>query len=416
FHGAWLVRQEPPTDLPEQVVGSDAWFEDGIHLLGYELVKTDLAPGDTVSLHVYWQPARQLQNDFSTFVQVIGSAGVVGQDDIAHRSSRYLPGEIRVDLYSFPLLLHTPPGEYRVVTGFYLAGDGGWKRLRVGESDNLNLTSIRVNPGREPAATLHPMSHHFANGLRLTGLDYDRSISGQTRLYLHWRRADAALVEMGPWKSRFAGPTLVRLTSDGGLVAQGSLSNLGAGSTAILALDVPDGLEEVSLSIVGPDGQPVARLGPWHLRVGADLKPSLPDKRARYVPLGREMAFIGFSRLPEMTRPGQEVWLRPRFLSLRPLTADYSVSVGLARRDLGWEQKADGTPALGAIPTLKWLRGWLVEDPHSLTLADSAPSGLATTTLTVYDAFTLEPLHVLDERLVREGMGVQLELDLLPVE
>ncbi|HUV95603.1 MAG TPA: DUF2723 domain-containing protein, partial [Anaerolineae bacterium] len=47
FHGAWLVRQEPPTDLPEQVVGSDAWFEDGIHLLGYELVKTDLAPGDT---------------------------------------------------------------------------------------------------------------------------------------------------------------------------------------------------------------------------------------------------------------------------------------------------------------------------------------------------------------------------------
>lgn len=424
FHGAWLVRQEPPTDLPERMVGGDARFEDGIHVLGYELEKNDLVPGDTVRLHVYWQPTRQLQNDYSTFVQVIGSAGVVGQDDIVHRSSGYRPGEIRVDLYSFPLLLHTPPGEYRVVTGFYLAGDGGWKRLLVGESDHLNLTSIRVNPGREPVATLHPMSHHFANGLRLTGLDYDRSISGQTRLYLHWRRADAALVEMGPWKPRFAGPTLVRLTSDGSLVAQGSLSNLEAGSSAMLALDVPDGLEEVSLGIVGPDGQPVARLGPWHLRVGADLKPSLPEKRARYIPLGREMAFVGFSRLPEMTKPGQEVWLRPRFLSLRPLTADYSVSVGLVslhaasrpRRDLGWEQKADGTPALGAIPTLKWLRGWLVDDPHRLTLADSAPVGPAAATLAVYDAFTLEPLHVLDERLVREGMGVHLELDPILVE
>ncbi|NLD44279.1 MAG: hypothetical protein GX657_12395, partial [Chloroflexi bacterium] len=98
------------------------------------------------------------------------------------------------------------------------------------------------------------------------------------------------------------------------------------------------------------------------------------------------------------------------FLSLRALTRDYSVSVGLARPDLGWEAKSDGTPALGAIPTLKWVRGWTVEDPHALPLEAGAPTGAAQVVLTVYDAFTLQPLNVLDERLVREGQGTSLRL------
>jgi hypothetical protein len=33
----------------------------------------------------------------------------------------------------------------------------------------------------------------------------------------------------------------------------------------------------------------------------------------------------------------------------------------------------------------------------------------------VYDAFTLEPLHVLDERLVRQGQGEQLTPDTLTI-
>jgi hypothetical protein len=122
------------------------------------------------------------------------------------------------------------------------------------------------------------------------------------------------------------------------------------------------------------------------------LAVAFPGEAARYVPLGGEMVFLGYEGAADDTI------LRPRFLALRPLTRDYSVSAGLG------DARTDGTPALGAIPTLKWLRGWQVVDPHTLSPQSSAePEGGRT--VAVYDAFTLRPLNVLDERLVREGQG-----------
>jgi hypothetical protein len=86
------------------------------------------------------------------------------------------------------------------------------------------------------------------------------------------------------------------------------------------------------------------------------------------------------------------------------------MSLGLLDRDVGWEAKSDGTPALGAIPTFKWAQGWRVEDRRRIALPPSGPSGDVQITLDVYDAFTLEPLQVLDERLVRQGQGITLEV------
>jgi hypothetical protein len=120
------------------------------------------------------------------------------------------------------------------------------------------------------------------------------------------------------------------------------------------------------------------------------------------------MVFVGWPRLVAPVA-GKDLWLRPRFLALRSLVNDETVSVGL-RSASGWEQKADGTPALGAIPTLKWVKGWLVADAHRLALAADAPQGDLALTLQVYDAFTLRPLGVLDERLVRLGQGTTVEM------
>jgi len=183
------------------------------------------------------------------------------------------------------------------------------------------------------------------------------------------------------------------------------------GSAATLALDIPDHVDEVSLDVLGPGDQPWPRLGPWHRETTAELRIPLPRGDLHYVPLGGKMAFLGFRDLPPIVGRGQDVWLRCRFLSLAPFTTDYTVSAGLGRSNLGWEKRSDGTPSLGAIPTLKWLRGWRIEDPHLLGIPADAPQGQAFSTLTVYDAFTLAPLHVLDERLVRQGQGTQLELD-----
>jgi hypothetical protein len=409
FHEAWLVHPGPLDALPEQIEKQEAVFERGIRVLGYQLETSDLAPGETLNLRVYWQLTERLDQTYSSFVHLLGPQGAVGQGDIVHHARDYLPGEVRVDTYRFPLLLHTPPGEYRLITGFYYDAGSGLQRLSTQGANYLLLANVRVRSARESAATLHPLNQRFADGLMLRGVDYDRSVPGQMRLYLHWQRPESPLV-WGAWPKPQTQSVFIRLARQGTLIAQAEMPSLEPGRAATVALDVPDGPERLMLSLASAEGQPVPPLGPWHLPSAPGLPLRPPRGEAHYIPLGGEMAFIGFERPPGSMTIGQRLWLRPRFLALRPLVADYTVSVGLRRRELSWEEKTDSTPALGAIPTLKWVRGWLVEDAHLLAIAEDAPSGRAAVTLEVYDASTLEPLRVLDERLVAAGQGTQLEL------
>lgn len=125
------------------------------------------------------------------------------------------------------------------------------------------------------------------------------------------------------------------------------------------------------------------------------------------------MALVGLKAIVSGPQPEATLTVAARFLALRPLTEDNSVSLGL--RGDGWEIKQDDTPAQGAIPTLKWITGWQVDDRRALSL-DAAPRGAeGQLVLSVYDAFTLQPLHVLDERLARQGQGIELSLGMFTV-
>lgn len=89
--------------------------------------------------------------------------------------------------------------------------------------------------------------------------------------------------------------------------------------------------------------------------------------------------------------------------------SDYTVSVQ-AHGD-GWSAQDDGTPALGAIPTLKWLPGMAIHDRHRLPLpADLLADSPFHVTVGVYDAFSLEPLPVTDAERVRAGQGQAAEV------
>ncbi|MHB1293758.1 MAG: glycosyltransferase family 117 protein [Anaerolineae bacterium] len=412
FHGAWQVWDDPLMELPEAITPHEVAFSDGageagIALLGYSLAEDAVAPGDTLDLRVYWRVTRTPSRDYTAFAQLVGSAGVAGQGDLAHRASTYLAGEIRVDSYRIPLMLHASPGAYQVIAGFYRTTEDGWQRLMAEGNDHVVLASVSVQAATSPAATLHPQHWQMANGLRLTGVDYDRSVAGQVRVLLHWSRPHSAL-SLGP-RTVASEPVMLRLAGANGVAWEGAVPDLASGTTATVVADLPDGVDTLDLTLVDGAGQEVPRLGPWH---GHDLLPQrlrVPAGAVRYVPLGGEMVYVGLgSEISGEAAGGESLDLEPRFLTLRPLADDYSVSMGL--RGTGWEVKSDGTPALGAIPTLKWIRGWQVTDLHTLTVPEGAAAGVAALTLEVYDAFTLEPLQVLDERLAQQGQGVTLRL------
>jgi hypothetical protein len=89
--------------------------------------------------------------------------------------------------------------------------------------------------------------------------------------------------------------------------------------------------------------------------------------------------------------------------------SDYTVSVQ-AHGDT-WQAQDDGTPAMGAIPTLKWLPGQVIHDRHRIQLpADLAADAPFHVSVGVYDAFSLEPLPVTDAERVKQGQGQAAEV------
>lgn len=95
-----------------------------------------------------------------------------------------------------------------------------------------------------------------------------------------------------------------------------------------------------------------------------------------------------------------------RWLAQRPLVSDKVISVALLGLEQGYPQ-ADGVPALGAIPTFKWIRGVRVRDPHLVFVGEDA-AGEGEWTVAVYDAFTFQHLPPLDERIARLGLGARV--------
>jgi hypothetical protein len=104
-------------------------------------------------------------------------------------------------------------------------------------------------------------------------------------------------------------------------------------------------------------------------------------------------------------RPGDRLTLDLNFAATRPILRDYVVSVQLTGS--GWRVSDDSVPALGAIPTLKWIAGSQVVDRHVLVIPPNA-SGQATATISLYDAFTQEPLALLDAKLIQQGTGIPI--------
>lgn len=143
----------------------------------------------------------------------------------------------------------------------------------------------------------------------------------------------------------------------------------------------PDGpLEAVPIGAVDlAEVAPPRPRGPGTVPFGADL-----------VLAGSRVAFDGRQAVVDL------IW-RAGLVG----RSDATVSVHVTGD--GWTRQHDGTPALGALPTLKWLPGWRVPDRHRIDLA--GVEGPRAVSVGVYDAFSLEPLPVTDAERVRRGEG-----------
>ncbi|NTU66269.1 MAG: hypothetical protein HGB05_23390 [Chloroflexi bacterium] len=124
------------------------------------------------------------------------------------------------------------------------------------------------------------------------------------------------------------------------------------------------------------------------------------------IDLANGVVYLNSSAVSGEVRPGDEVKINLTFTAARPLLRDTVVSVQMMGN--GWRVTDDFVPALGAIPTLKWIAGSHVLDPHTLKVPGSAAPGPAQVSVILYDAFTQEPLALLDAELIKQGQAIPI--------
>jgi len=150
--GVVAIRQRPGP-LPNPVHFD---FGGQIALQGYSFDRRVAAPGETLTLTLYWAALAQMNTNYSVFIQVTGQDGEIWARADAWPMSGAAPtiswqvGQQVTDPYHLTLDPHTPAGVYDVQVGLYAAQTG--ERLPLLADDGFPLDSrvflskIRVTP------------------------------------------------------------------------------------------------------------------------------------------------------------------------------------------------------------------------------------------------------------------------------
>lgn len=361
---AFLFHQQPHTTLPNNFTPLNLTLNNEIHLLGYQLDNAAIEIGQETTLTIAWKPAAsslqssdtgQENSSVSLFAHLIGADGrLYAQDD---RQVEPQPDGLTLTQFRLTPRLGSAPGDYSIFIGNAEAGE---ERLPIG--------ILTVLPMDFPPATQNPVYRNVPSGrplLRLVGYDWDNTLPDRPRLYLHWQTEQGYQTEVR--------------------------------------------------DDINPDGFTLpAYFGPWGI-IRNNQQLTIHHQQF-YLPLGQGIVWTGQPLDQQPITSEQTLSLPQTFLSSQPMLTDQVISVrliGLEEDGFHWEwwDLADSIPAMGAIPTLKWIAGSIVRSPFTLTIDPSAKSGQnLTAVVRVYDAFTNQPLPILDERITNE-----LQLPWLPL-
>jgi len=376
---AFLVDRPPSPPLAQPL---DVVLGGEVRLVGTGRVAADAWPGMPLEVLLAWEPAAPVEEDVALFVHLMGPDGRLwgrGRDR-AYPASGLAVGERRVERFTVTPYLHAPPGRYTLVAGAYRPGDSGWVRLTTPDGAGfVTLGELLLHPSPEPPASRHPflLPLPLLTDPALVGVDYDRSVVGQLRVYLHWR---------GPSEGEE-----VWLEGEGFPPQVFTLPVTAEPGHFATAHDLPADARSLRVRVAG-----------------RAVRLPAPGPAERYLPFGGEVALVGWEGAEGPLSSGAELAVTFHLMALRPLLHDRHVTARLVGEGYSWWSQDDGTPALGAIPTLKWVRGSRVADRRRLYVPPEAAPGPATLYLGLYDGFTTEPLSILDERFVDYG-------DVLPV-
>ncbi len=114
----------PNTNLPNEPRTTFTW-DQKIHLLGFVAHPTELQPGDTLEIKLFWQGLAEMDTDYTVFTHLVDKEGrLVAQHDSQPRggerpTSHWRYEEVVHERRHISLSETLPPGRYTLHVGFY---------------------------------------------------------------------------------------------------------------------------------------------------------------------------------------------------------------------------------------------------------------------------------------------------------
>ncbi len=285
-----LTRDE----IPAAATRIDVTFGEAIALAAYELDRDTLAPGDEVTVTLYWQSLAPVDADYSMYLHLFGRAGAkIGQRDShagmgKHPTSRWRPGEVYRDRYALRVRAAGAAAEVEAPVA---------AQLEVGLYDYATMKPLpRVDAQGNPLGQVllgrlkvagaglaavrpqHPLDVTLDGGVRLLGYDLPATPAAPGEavpLTLYW--------QTGPLGEDYQ--VFVHLVAaDGSLIGQGDgpplngdypTSYWGAGERLADA-------RSVAVDAAAAPGTAQLYVGLYSLRDGHRLRvlaPAAPDDR-----------------------------------------------------------------------------------------------------------------------------------------
>ena len=108
-----------------------------VRLIGYEMDAQRAYPGGRLTVTLYWQALRTIEEDYHVFVHLEQGTHIWAQSDgrpVCWTYPTYVwrAGQIITDHHALPIRADTPPGAYPILVGMYRPDDG--RRLEVFDS------------------------------------------------------------------------------------------------------------------------------------------------------------------------------------------------------------------------------------------------------------------------------------------
>lgn len=132
----------------------DVRLSDGLALLGYDMPRDSVQPGEDIDLTLYWKTLAPQAGDYKVFAHLLDDGGKLWSqhDDRpvygSYPMTEWQPGEVVPDRIKIELGADVPPGTYHVFVGMYDESTG--ERLPVlldGQrlkGDTLGLTDVTI--------------------------------------------------------------------------------------------------------------------------------------------------------------------------------------------------------------------------------------------------------------------------------